>query len=1047
MQIGTKSVRARLGWASAFVLPALLVGVGSAVPAPANPASGENARRDLDKQFTQTVRPFLTTYCVGCHGKEQPQAQLDFTAYPTMAAVSQDLGHWFLTHEKLMAKQMPPDGSPQPTVGERAAVVAWISAVRQYEIQRTAGDPGPVLARRLSNAEYDYTIRDLTCVDMHPTREFPVDPANQEGFDNSGESLTLSPALMKKYVQAAKEIADHLVLTSTGLEFASHPVLAETDRDKFCILRIVDFYKKQPTDFADYFEAAWQYRYRAELGKPDATLESIAADSKISLRYLKTVWDTLSVPAAKVGPLATLQTRWNALPAPNNAKADIAHVACEEMRDWVIGLRKKIACKFDNLSMPRGFSTGSLCVVLWKDRQYASHRRALYRPDLQIGGVGKTHIIPAQRKDGQIVKPERVVVEESDPDLFAPQNEAERAPYLASFDQFCNVFPDAFYVSERGRMFINDPSDKGRLLSAGLHNSMGYFRDDTPLMEMVLDDNGRRELNNLWRDFDTVAYIPERTYQQMFTYERAESQTIRDPEFKFARPEDKSTLSDVKIRLFGELYMAKARRNGANAQTLEAMADYFRWVSYSIRSTEKTRLALEPIHRRALLDFAARAYRRPLTLSEQNNLMAFYRRLCEKDGETHEDALRDTVIAVLMSPNFLFRFDLEDGAKVAQTVEPIRIAADRTGATPPNGSIPMEPLDDYALASRLSYFLWSSMPDAELLAHAKSGDLHRPDVLRAQTRRMLKDDRIRALALEFGGNWLDFRRFEEHNAVDRDRFPVFTNELREAMFEEPVRFLTDEFQENRSVLDMLYGRYTFVNATLAKHYGMTDVSVPQNGWARVDNADKYGRGGILPMAVFLTRNSPGLRTSPVKRGYWMVRRVLGEHIPPPPANVPELPKDEAHMGELTLRQTLAKHRENPACASCHARFDSYGLVFEGYGPVGERRARDLGGRPVDTNAPFPVLGEQSGVSGLQTFLHQQRQKDFVDTLNHKLFAYALGRSLQPSDDPALFGSYQRLVTSDYRFGSLVESIVTSPQFLNRRASAVSVSPVPSVARN
>ena len=144
--------------------------------------------------------------------------------------------------------------------------------MRNEEIRKHAGDPGPVLARRLSNAEYNYTIRDLTGVDMQPTREFPVDPANQAGFDNSGESLTMSPALLNKYLQAAREVADHMVLTPDGFDFAPYPMLVETDRDQFAIQRIVDFYESQPTDYADYFEAAWRYKYRAALGKPNATL-------------------------------------------------------------------------------------------------------------------------------------------------------------------------------------------------------------------------------------------------------------------------------------------------------------------------------------------------------------------------------------------------------------------------------------------------------------------------------------------------------------------------------------------------------------------------------------------------------------------------------------------------------------------------------------------------------------------------------------------------------------------------------------------------------
>src|SRR5256885_3025819 len=181
---------------------------------------------------------------------------------------------------------------------------------------------------------------------------------------------------------------------------------------------------------------------------------------------------------------------------------------------------------------------------------------------------------------------------------------------------------------------------------------------------------------------------------------------------------------------------------------------------------------------------------------------------------------------------------------------------------------------------------------------------------------MLRDPKVRGLATEFGGNWLDFRRFEEHNAVDRERFPSFTNELREAMFEEPLRFIDDIFRNNRPVLDLVYGKHTFVNAVLAKHYGISEVTFKGDEWVRVDDARPYGRGGLLPMSVFLTKNAPGMRTSPVKRGYWVVRRLLGETIPPPPPTVPELPKDEANTGELTLPQLLARHREDKACAGC-----------------------------------------------------------------------------------------------------------------------------------
>jgi hypothetical protein len=210
--------------------------------------------------------------------------------------------------------------------------------------------------------------------------------------------------------------------------------------------------------------------------------------------------------------------------------------------------------------------------------------------------------------------------------------------------------------------------------------------------------------------------------------------------------------------------------------------------------------------------------------------------------------------------------------------------------------------------------------------------------------------------------------------------------------------------------------------------------VTPDEWVRVDGVHQYGRGGLLPMSVFLTANAPGLRTSPVKRGYWVVRRILGEYIPAPPPEVPELPKDEATLGDLTLPQLLARHRAYKSCAGCHQRFDSIGLVFERYGPIGERRDHDLGGRPVVTSATFPDGTDATGLDGLRRYLAQQRQEEFLDNLCRKLLGYALSRSLLLSDNATLQNMRKRLAADGYRFDGLIKEVVTSPQFLNKRGS-------------
>jgi hypothetical protein len=936
----------------------------------------------LDDLFTTEVQPFVERYCVSCHSGKKPKAALDLSRDLAKRSATQ----WEPVLERLQAKEMPPESAPQqPKPAERAAVIGWIRELRDREARRNAGDPGTVRARRLSNAEFDNTIRDLTGVDIRPTREFPVDPANQAGFDNSGESLTMSPALLKKYLAAARHIADHVVLRPDGFVFAPYPVTTDTDRDKYCVQRIVDFYSRHRVDFADYFRAAHAYRHRAN---PNMTLERCATEAGLSAKYLAMVWCALTEAEADIGPLAALRALWHPLPA----EPDTARAGCERMRDLVMRLRKPLRPDVKKLAT-RGISPGSQPLVLWRNRALAQRHRSYAG---EVSADSKKLGDQVADADSDVAKL-----------LPASPTDMEKEKLRGALQRFCEVFPDSFVVVDRGPYFDPNAAGKGRPLTAGFHLMQGYFRDDGPLCELILDEPQRRELDALWQELDFITLAPLRQYRDFIFFERAEPPRFMiDAEFDFARSEDRNCTSAAKIERLRTAYRAKARAREASAEAQAAIEDYFTRMAADIRKVERDRLAAEPSHLRALADFAERAYRRPLTPGERDGLVAFYRRLRQKEELSHEEAIADTLASVLLSPHFCYRIDL----------------------APPGKGV--RPLSDYALASRLSYFLWASMPDAELLTHAARGDLHQPDVLRAQARRMLRDSRVRGLAMEFAGNWLDIRRFEEHNGVDRERFPSFTNALRQAMFEEPIRYFIDITKQNRSVLDLLYGKDTFVNAPLARHYGMMPPS--KDEWVHIADADRYGRGGLLPMAVFLTKNAPGLRTSPVKRGYWVVRRVLGEQIPPPPPTVPELPKDEAKLGELTLPQVLARHRADPACAGCHRRFDSVGLVFEGFGPIGERRVKDLGGRAVVTNAAFPDGKDREGVQGLRAYLREKRQDDFVDNVCKKLFVYALGRGLIISDRPALDAMRTRLAADGYPFGSLVESIVTSPQFLNQR---------------
>ena len=980
----------------------------AALPTAASPA--------LEQQFAETVKPFVAQYCVGCHGGDKPASQLNLEIYSTYESVNDDHPHWALVLGRLKAGDMPPKALPQPPEEARQQVIDWIEALRAEEARRNAGDPGPVLARRLSNSEYNYTIRDLTGVDLLPTREFPVDPANLAGFDNSGESLTMSPSLLNKYMQAAREVSEHMVLTPDGFDFSPHPMLVETDREKYAVRRIVEFYEAQPTDYADYFEAAWRYKHR----EASTTLAEIAAKRGLSAKYLPLVWDILEGDADEAGPIAKLRRMWRAMPAPGPGVGEQVREQAEAMRDWIVELRKHTARQFTAPHV-EGLSSWSQPLANWRYDQFASHRRDFDRTALRMEGEPEPELpeIPDYpslgREPATRARALQLHARAGNPDLAVPQGQRER--YEQAFAKFADIFPDAFYISERGRFYPDDSADKGRYLSAGFHNVMGFYRDDTPLQELILDEAGREKLQRLWDEFDFIADYTGRTWVQYYFNQSGEVLGT-GRESGTGRPSDADVSASEVIFEMRDAYLAKARANPDNDPVaLEAIRVHFQKVNDTLRRIEKMRKDAEPLHLEALADFAERAYRRPLTPAEADDLLSYYGSLREETGLSHEEAMRDSIVSILMSPDYLYRMDLVDGF------------GDPPKTTSTGPGLPLSP---YALANRLSYFLWSSMPDDELFARADDGSLLERDVLVAQTRRMLADERIRGMAAEFAGNWLDFRRFDQHNSVDRTRFPAFDEDLRKAMFEEPIRLFLDAIRNDRSVLDLIYGDYTFVNPVLARHYGMPQGATgDETKWVRVDDAGKFGRGGLLPMAVFLTQSSPGLRTSPVKRGFWIVRRVLGEEIPPPPPVVPELPEDES-KSDLPLTEMLAQHRANPACSGCHARFDALGLAFEGYGPVGERREQDLGGRLVEIVAEFPGGDRGEGLAGVRDYIRKHRQRDYLRNLSRSMLAYSLSRSLQLSDEAVIEQAVENLEKNDFRFGALFETIVTSPQFRNRR---------------
>jgi hypothetical protein len=518
-----------------------------------------------------------------------------------------------------------------------------------------------------------------------------------------------------------------------------------------------------------------------------------------------------------------------------------------------------------------------------------------------------------------------LITQHSAPIIVNDASEA-RIRFEAALDEFRSIFPIALCYD---RIV---PVDEVVTLTL-------FHREDDPLRRLVLSEAEASELDRAWEELLFVSHAP---LKQVDVFEQL---------FQFAT-------QDAKPSVFEPL-----------RQPLLKAAEQFK---------ELQKNAIEP-QKDAVLAFAEKAWRRPLTQKEINNLRAFEPRLM--------------FVRVLTSPAFLYRSE----TPTAQT----------------------GPVNDRELATRLSYFLWSSAPDEELHAVAAAGKLRDPDVLASQARRMLKDARVRRLATEFGCQYLHVRDVAELDEKSERHFPTF-EELRDDMQEEVTRFYIDLFQNNLSVLSLIDADYSFINQSLADHYGL-----PFDGedWQRVEGLRARGRGGVLGFAATLAKHSGASRTSAILRGTWLSEVMLGERIPNPPQGVPTLP-EEAPAG-LSERQLIERHSSDEKCAGCHKRIDPFGFALEGFDAIGRLREADTKTVLYDGTAI-------AGMNDLREYFLQRRSQDFLKQFSRKLLGYALGRGVQLSDQPLI---EQMKNLEGHRVGDLVELIVRSTQFREIRGTA------------
>ena len=499
-----------------------------------------------------------------------------------------------------------------------------------------------------------------------------------------------------------------------------------------------------------------------------------------------------------------------------------------------------------------------------------------------------------------------------------------------------------------------------------------YRREDEPLRRLLLDEAGRAELDRLWSELE---FVSEQALATPIAYEGLVQY--------YRKPNDGARIMFFYIQLFEE----QIKREEKDFLASQASA--------------------ESRHLEALLAFAARSWRRSLADDERGAILASYR-ADRADGVQHDPAFRAALARVLSSPWFLYRVE-----------QP---------ATGPR----WQPVSGDELATRLSFLLWDSIPDDELRENAAR--LHEPAVMEQQLRRMLQDARMRGMGEEFGARWLGVRDFVTNHGRNLKQFPEFTPAVRDALAEEPVRFFSDMLVNDRPVAEVIAADAVVVNDVLAQYYGIPGVTGPE--WRRIEKVSTYGRGGLLGLGAVLAKQSASSRTSPVKRGAWVVQ-LVGERLPKVPPGVPPLP--ETPPDGLSVREITERHRQDAACASCHVRIDPYGMTLEQFDALGRLRpAKDL--KPGDARATTRDGVEIDGFAGLRDYIAGPRREDLLRELAHKLTGYSLGRAVQLSDRK-LVDELTKTMVDGGHWSDVMLMIVRSEQFrCIRPTSAVAATP-------
>lgn len=962
----------------------------------------------------------LASKCYECHNAEKMKGDVDLKQFAADPKVASEFEIWTKVKDSIDNGDMPPRKAKQLTPEEKTGITGWVNGELDHLAQSQSGDPGPVTMRRLTNVEYDNTIRDLTGQNYSLAQEFQTDGGGGEGFTNTGDVLFMSPAAIDKYFNAARKLADHAtIMPGTGIVFNSgriglrgpEQVKAQAQQGLYVWLqqKAAPHLPKddQPLREADYMHACWKHK------QAHTPLDQLAKEMNLSIHFLNNWWNLVNSTEPKSRFLDLTRVAWRELPVDEKTALDRIKGIEADLHSWnnpkhpgsgvqrqqqdsdgirpysvQTSVKDKSQIYFSVGDTGDG-NKGDIALVTYIEVSIGKKKENYFhwlnktldeKRKLAAANPAPQNLDVIKGRIAELEKFRAFYGKHPQGRQIEPQVIGLAAPTVLTVPM-----PEgAHWLKIEAKLDLQNPEAEEATVQWAI--STDKPRDVTKIMPGVLTiwKRATQKSGETMNDFNKMKVA----FPDMFERRLEE---VAGNLFRNGKPGiSVYYFSDDQL---GELLGEKDRNH------LAAMKKDWRLVA-----NPKANKQMQDEFDGSLLwymhEFAKRAWRRPITEEETKKLDALYFASRAKEID-RESAAREVLVRILVSPHFLFK------------AETLPLAFTQPGDVK---------LSAHELASRLSYFIWASLPDWELRKVADDGTLVKPEVLAAQTKRMLRDPKARAMAKEFAGQWLKFSGFDEKSSVDEKAFPQFTPELRADMQREVVEFFTHLVREDRNVADIIRGDYSFMNERLGWHYGVPNIV--GNDFREVKVAG-YHRGGLLGMGAILTKTSRPGRTSPVLRGDYLYQVVLGYSSPPPPPNVPELKEVSK---PASLREALMQHRADQACSVCHDRIDPLGFALERFDPIGRFRAE----ADIDDTGELKDGTRFQGLEGLRDYLIKN-ESHFTAQLCRKLLGYSLGRQTLPSDKAVMTQMQEALKKNNGKFSAAVLTIINSRQFLNRRS--------------